>query len=58
MSSSTMSSCPDEWAGEAVPFQLPIPDTPFYCLPNGLRFPFPKVGVAGGHRPLRPRRLR
>lgn len=39
---------PDRWAGVIEPFQLPRPDTPFYCLPNGLRFPFPKVGVAGG----------
>jgi alkylation response protein AidB-like acyl-CoA dehydrogenase len=39
---------PERWAGVAAPFQLPLPDTPFYCLPNGLRFPFPKVGVACG----------
>lgn len=39
---------PSELAGENPSFGLPKPDTPFYRLPSGLRFPFPKVGVAAG----------
>jgi len=39
---------PDHWAGVVEAFSLPLPPTPFYCLPSGLRFPFPKVGVAAG----------
>jgi alkylation response protein AidB-like acyl-CoA dehydrogenase len=39
---------PDEWAGEFSPDDQPLPTTPYYCLPKGLRFPWPKVGVAVG----------
>ena len=39
---------PDEWCGIIQNYGLPRPDTPFYRLPSGLRFPFPKVGVAAG----------
>jgi alkylation response protein AidB-like acyl-CoA dehydrogenase len=39
---------PDQWAGVVANLGLPRPDTPFYNLPSGLRFPFPKVGVATG----------
>ena len=39
---------PDRLAGVVPSFAPPRPDTPFYCLPSGLRFPFPKVGVAAG----------
>ncbi|MDH3681474.1 MAG: acyl-CoA dehydrogenase family protein [Acidimicrobiia bacterium] len=39
---------PDRWAGVIESFGRPRPDTPFYRLPSGLRFPFPKVGVAAG----------
>lgn len=39
---------PDQWAGVMQSMSLPRPTTPFYCLPSGLRFPFPKVGVAAG----------
>lgn len=39
---------PDRWAGVIESFALPRPDTPLYRLPSGLRFPFPKVGVAAG----------
>lgn len=39
---------PDTWAGEFGPDDQPVPRTPYYCLPSGLRFPFPKVGVAVG----------
>jgi len=39
---------PDEWAGVAPANSLPRPDALFYRLPSGLRFPFPKVGVAAG----------
>ena len=39
---------PDTWAGVFGPGDLPVPRTPYYCLPSGLRFPFPKVGVAVG----------
>jgi len=39
---------PDRWAGVIGGGDLPLPDTPFYRLANGLRFPFPKVGVAVG----------
>lgn len=39
---------PDRWAGVIESYGLPRPDTPFYRLPSGLRFPFPKVGVAAG----------
>ena len=39
---------PTKWAAESKPFGMPRPDTPFYRLPGGLRFPFPKVGVATG----------
>ncbi len=39
---------PDHWAG-MTRFGAPArPDTPYYRLPNGLRFPWPKVGVAAG----------
>lgn len=38
----------DTWAGHVPMFSLPRPDTAFYRLPSGLRFPFPKVGVAAG----------
>jgi alkylation response protein AidB-like acyl-CoA dehydrogenase len=38
----------DAWAGVFGPHDLPVPRTPYYCLPSGLRFPFPKVGVAVG----------
>jgi alkylation response protein AidB-like acyl-CoA dehydrogenase len=38
----------DRWAGVVPTFAPPRPDTPFYGLPSGLRFPFPKVGVAAG----------
>lgn len=38
----------DRWAGVVPAFAPPRPDTPFYGLPSGLRFPFPKVGVAAG----------
>ena len=38
----------DEWCGVVDNFARPRPDTPFYRLPSGLRFPFPKVGVACG----------
>lgn len=39
---------PEAWAGEFGPRDQPVPRTPYYCLPSGLRFPFPKVGVAVG----------
>ena len=39
---------PDRWAGVSESGALPRPDVPFYRLPSGLRFPFPKVGVAAG----------
>ena len=39
---------PDAWAGVFGPRDQPLPRTPYYCLPSGLRFPFPKVGVAVG----------
>lgn len=39
---------PDTWAGLFGPGDVSVPRTPYYCLPNGLRFPFPKVGVAVG----------
>ena len=39
---------PDDWAGVFGPLDQPLPRTPYYCLPSGLRFPFPKVGVAVG----------
>ena len=39
---------PDAWCGVIDNHSLPRPDTPFYRLPSGLRFPFPKVGVAAG----------
>ena len=39
---------PDRWAG-VTEFGAPaVPDTPYYRLPSGLRFPWPKVGVAVG----------
>lgn len=39
---------PDHWAG-ATRFGAPArPQTPYYQLPSGLRFPWPKVGVAAG----------
>jgi alkylation response protein AidB-like acyl-CoA dehydrogenase len=38
----------DRWAGVFSVEDLPIPATPYYCLPSGLRFPWPKVGVAVG----------
>lgn len=39
---------PDRWAGLTTYDAPPLPDTPYFCLPNGLRFPWPKVGVAAG----------
>ncbi len=39
---------PEPWAGVIESHGLPRPDTPLYRLPSGLRFPFPKVGVASG----------
>ena len=39
---------PDTWAGVFGPGDPSVPRTPYYCLPNSLRFPFPKVGVAVG----------
>ncbi len=39
---------PAHWAGVVGLYDEPIPRTPYYCLPSGLRFPFPKVGVAVG----------
>lgn len=39
---------PDGWAGVFGPGDPSVPRTPYYCLPNSLRFPFPKVGVAVG----------
>lgn len=39
---------PDEWAGVTDGPELSRPDTPLFRLPPGLRFPFPKVGVAAG----------
>ena len=39
---------PDDCAGVLEPSQPARPDTPFYRMPKGLRFPFPKVGVATG----------
>lgn len=38
----------EERAGACPLGGLPVPDDPFYRLPSGLRFPFPKVGVALG----------
>ncbi len=38
----------EPWAGVIEIYGLPRPDAPFYRLPSGLRFPFPKVGVAAG----------
>jgi len=35
-------------AGLVGPELATVPDSPFYRLPYGLRFPFPKVGVACG----------
>jgi alkylation response protein AidB-like acyl-CoA dehydrogenase len=39
---------PDRWAGCPKHPAVAVPDTPFYRLPPGLRFPFPKVAVAAG----------
>jgi alkylation response protein AidB-like acyl-CoA dehydrogenase len=39
---------PDERAGTITSPTQTVPDAPFYRLPPGLRFPFPKVGVACG----------
>ena len=39
---------PDRWAACVAPTQRAVPDIPFYRLPAGLRFPFPKVAVAAG----------
>ncbi len=39
---------PDRWAGVTRFNGPPRPGTPYYCLPSGLRFPWPKVGVAVG----------
>ncbi|MFT7648957.1 MAG: alkylation response protein AidB-like acyl-CoA dehydrogenase [Candidatus Poriferisodalaceae bacterium] len=39
---------PDMWAGVVANKAFPLPDTPFYRLPSGLRFPWPKVGIAAG----------
>lgn len=39
---------PAAFAGENPAGGPARPDTPFYRLPSGLRFPFPKVGVAAG----------
>ncbi len=38
----------DAWAGVFGPGDPAVPRTPYYRLPTGLRFPFPKVGVAVG----------
>ncbi|MEM9564118.1 MAG: acyl-CoA dehydrogenase family protein [Actinomycetota bacterium] len=39
---------PDRWAG-VTDFRGPTgPNAPYYRLPSGLRFPWPKVGVATG----------
>ena len=38
----------DRCTGVAPSMTLPRPDAPFYRLPSGLRFPFPKVGVTVG----------
>ncbi len=38
----------EERCGVHVHHALPRPDSPFYRLPAGLRFPFPKVGIATG----------
>ncbi|WP_419841538.1 hypothetical protein [Candidatus Poriferisodalis sp.] len=40
---------PAEWAAVVDSFALPKPSGhPWYRLPSGLRFPFPKTGVAAG----------
>lgn len=40
---------PGEYASVVENFSLPKPnDHPYYRLPSGLRFPFPKTGVASG----------
>ncbi|MGI9595438.1 MAG: acyl-CoA dehydrogenase family protein [Acidimicrobiales bacterium] len=39
---------PDERVGLSAGAGLAIPDSPLFRLPFGLRFPFPKVGVAAG----------
>ncbi|MEL6982474.1 MAG: hypothetical protein AAFO29_08620, partial [Actinomycetota bacterium] len=39
---------PDRWAGLTDFGASPLPDSPYYQLPSGLRFPWPKVGVAAG----------
>lgn len=39
---------PDHWAGITRLGEPAKPNTPYYRLPNGLRFPWPKVGVAVG----------
>ena len=38
----------ERWTGVGRSMSLPRPDAPFYRLPSGLRFPFPKVGVTVG----------
>ncbi|MDH4146669.1 MAG: acyl-CoA dehydrogenase family protein, partial [Acidimicrobiia bacterium] len=39
----------DRWAGVSDAARgVTVPDTAFFRLPYGLRFPFPKVGVAAG----------
>ncbi|MGZ0220085.1 MAG: acyl-CoA dehydrogenase family protein [Acidimicrobiales bacterium] len=39
---------PTEWSGVRPAASSDAPQTPFYQLPPGLRFPWPKVGVASG----------
>ena len=39
---------PAERAGVFSIEDQPVPTTPYYCLPSGLRFSWPKVGVAVG----------
>lgn len=39
---------PERWVGLTHFDAQPLPPTPYYCLPSGLRFPWPKVGVAVG----------
>lgn len=39
---------PDDRAGLTAKAEVTVPDSPLFRLPPGLRFPFPKVGVASG----------
>ncbi|NCG40825.1 MAG: hypothetical protein GWP30_07530 [Actinobacteria bacterium] len=39
---------PYDSVGVVANHSLPIPETPSYRLPSGLRFPFPKTGIATG----------